>query len=133
MNYDLKKPCDNCPFLKQGGVRLEPERALEIARYATDRQGATFACHKTTRTVDGERKPTKDSQHCAGALIFAEKQGFCNQANRIMERIGVYDASKLDRSTFDDVFDDETEMEEANITAKEDTRAAIEATKGPST
>lgn len=30
MRFDMKKPCDNCPFLRDGGIRLHEERVLEI-------------------------------------------------------------------------------------------------------
>ncbi len=57
-----------------------------------DPQGATFACHKTTHSLVGNRRP---EQHCAGALIFAEKQKTATQMMRIAERMGIYDAPKL--------------------------------------
>lgn len=135
MHYDLKKPCDNCPFRRKGGVRLRPERAEDISQSMLSNQGAPFACHKTTKSVvrNGhcDRAITKDSQHCAGALIYADKQGRYNQTSRIMMRIGVYNPDLLDRAAYDDVFDDEDEMVEANTIAQEETDAAIEATKGP--
>lgn len=116
MRYDLRKPCSNCPFLRKSGVRLRPERAEEIAAYATDSQGAMFPCHKTTVTSDDDdvrRVTTRDSQQCAGSLIFAEKQGCANQAARMAERIGFYDRRKLDAVAFDLVFDDVDEMVKA--------------------
>lgn len=116
MKYEMTKPCNNCPFLKVGGIPLHSERAREIARCATDSQGATFACHKTTKEGhDGEMRTLLTSQHCAGALIFAEKHETANQMNRIAMRLGIYNPDKLDRSVFDDVFDDEEEMVEAQI------------------
>jgi hypothetical protein len=29
--YDLVRPCDNCPFLKTGGIRVRRGRAMDIA------------------------------------------------------------------------------------------------------
>lgn len=39
---------------------------------------------------------TDKSVHCAGALIFNEKRHTPNQMMRICERLGFYDARKLD-------------------------------------
>lgn len=100
MLWEMTSPCDDCPFLIKGGIRLRKARVREIARGALDSQGATFSCHKTVNYggENGEALPeTRDEQeqHCAGALIFAEKNGVANQMTRIMERLGLYDARKL--------------------------------------
>jgi hypothetical protein len=61
------------------------------------REGATFSCHKTTKhDDDGEPVRTRNEMHCAGALILIEKEGWSTQMMRIAERLGMYDASKLD-------------------------------------
>lgn len=121
MRFELKRPCDNCPFRKEGGVRhLAPERVAQIAGAMLDSQGATFACHKTTIAVeiDGEEHQGvgQRSQHCAGALIFAEKNGNANQPMRIAERLGLYDAKALmaDKKVVALVFDDVRQMMRAN-------------------
>lgn len=122
MRFELKRPCDNCPFRREGGVRhLAPERVAQIAGAMLDGQGATFACHKTTIDVEDDdgvehRAAGPRSQHCAGALIFAEKNGNANQPMRIAERLGLYDAKALmaDKRVVDMVFDDLAEMLRAN-------------------
>jgi hypothetical protein len=119
MHFDLKKPCDNCPFLRKGGIRLQRERVLEIANGMLDSQGITFPCHKTTvdsENEDGDLVATAKSKHCAGALIFSEKQGSHTQMMRIMERLRQYDAKALmsDKETVALVFDDVDEMIEVN-------------------
>lgn len=79
-----------------------------------DSQGGTFPCHKTTVFDDntGDLESTKTSLHCAGALIFAEKQGRCTQMMRIAERLGCYDAQKLmaDTQAVASVFSSTKEM-----------------------
>lgn len=101
--------------MRQGGLRVHPERALEIARYATDSAGGEFACHKTTKyNAQGDLVATKISQHCAGALIFADKQDRAHQMARINMRLGFYDPNLLDQAAFPLVFDDEDEMVAAN-------------------
>jgi hypothetical protein len=117
MHYDLHKPCNNCPFLRKGGIRLHPSRVREIAGMMLSTAGGDFPCHKTTvEARDGfDRRATKDSRHCAGALIFAEKNGNATQLMRIMERLGFYDAQALmkDKSITELVFDDMKEMLDA--------------------
>lgn len=110
LEWDLTRPCADCPFRREGGVRLRSERTREIAEYALGPGGATFACHKTTG-VGGEYKDGKQRQ-CAGALVFAEKNDAPTQMMRICGRLGFYDPNKLEG--FDDVFDDVDEMLEAS-------------------
>lgn len=89
MHFDLKRPCNNCPFRQKGGVRLHPDRAAEIGSMMLDKRGGTFTCHKTAHALGAPRK--KPEQHCAGALLFAELQGSATQPMRIAERLGIYD------------------------------------------
>jgi len=121
MHFDLTKPCDNCPFLKVGGIRLTERRVTEIAGAMLDSQGSTFACHKTTvygSTPEGDEdlRAGPQSRHCAGALIFAEKQENATQAMRIAERLGWYNhrAFMADAAVVASVFDSLDEMLEAN-------------------
>jgi hypothetical protein len=111
--FNLTTPCDNCPFRREGGIRLHRKRAHDIAALFTDEQGGTFPCHKTVdydtdTDDDGPRPMRPEEKMCAGGLIFAEKQGVANQMVRIMERIGAYDPRKL--RGHDAVFDDLDEM-----------------------
>ncbi len=104
MTYDLHKPCKNCPFLKEGGIRLTRGRVNEIAGMMLAGGRGEFPCHKTTREDgDGELTETPESRHCAGALIFAEKHDRPTQMMRICERLRMYDRTKL--VGFEDVFD----------------------------
>ena len=113
MKFELKKPCEHCPFRTD----LEPylsgtERAQEIVE-GLDR--GVFPCHKT---VDHEAQAAIDewddghepeymmdenNQFCAGALIMLEKCERPGQMMRIAERLGSYDRTKLvmDSPVFD--------------------------------
>lgn len=76
MNFDLKKPCKNCPFAK-AETRIKfrcRERAEEIAEQAY-RSG--FPCHLSAEyqeseddggVGDGGYVFGAETQHCAGAL-----------------------------------------------------------------
>ena len=94
MDYRMRRPCDSCPFLREGGIRLTRGRVREIAGMMTAGGPGDFPCHKTTVDVEGEdgendREATPESKHCAGALIFAEKNGTATQMMRIVERLGL--------------------------------------------
>ena len=110
MKFTLSEPCGNmCPFridcLKGW---LGEKRATEIIDALT-REDKTFACHKTVEYDDDDELVLNNpkEQHCAGAMILLEKNGFANQMMRICERIGLYDRNKLnmDAKVFDE-FDD---------------------------
>jgi hypothetical protein len=94
MKYDLVKPCDSCPFRIRTTMRLTRHRAVEISSMMLDSQGGTFPCHKTVDYSEND-EPDTGEQHCAGALIFAEKHQVATQMMRIAERLGIYDHKKL--------------------------------------
>lgn len=93
MKYTMTEPCDDCPFL----AKFKKAGVFTMAKLRAFSSGQ-FACHKTCEVSDdGPRtfEPKENSVHCAGALIFLEKRGQSNQMMRIAERLGMYDASKL--------------------------------------
>jgi hypothetical protein len=109
MKFDMRRPCNNCPFRSDIKFPLDVERVEEIVHSIT-REDQTFACHKTTRHgYEGEHIPHKDEQHCAGALIMLEKMENPNQMMRIAERLGVYDRHKLDMN-YAPVYEDGDDM-----------------------
>lgn len=89
MLYNLTEPCDQCPYLIGSGFSYRS--LVEHAR-------GEFPCHKQCDLNDNgefvERHNDK-TNHCAGALIFLEKQNAPHQMMRICERIGLYDRMKL--------------------------------------
>lgn len=99
MRFGLKRPCANCPFRNDRPEQegwLGAERASDIVDAITRQQG-TFSCHKTnSHDEEGRVMETRDSEHCAGALILLEKLEKPNQMMRIAERLGLYDRTKLD-------------------------------------
>lgn len=88
MKYSMTDPCDQCPFLIGSGFTWEA-----LVAHAS----GEFACHKTCTVNENEGyfEPRKNSPHCAGALIFLEKQDRPHQMMRICERLGFYDYRKL--------------------------------------
>ena len=116
MICDLTRPCDDCPFLRKGGIRLHLSRISEIAK--TD---GFFLCHKTVTDCDAEdeerpRTGRDNEKMCAGLMILREKIEHPNQMMRIAERLGMYNPERLmaDPSAIDLVFDDIDEMLECN-------------------
>lgn len=96
MNFDLKKPCANCPFRTDITFYLDTERVEEICDAIANRD-KTFQCHKTIKRDDeGHAIPGKVDQHCAGALIMLEHMQASNNMLRIAYRLGIYDKRKLD-------------------------------------
>ena len=93
MNYNKTIPCADCPFLE---VNAKSYGLRRLSQFAS----GEFPCHKTARLDEEENAfvSTKESQHCAGALIFLEKRNAPHQMMRITERLGMYDASALDLS-----------------------------------
>lgn len=96
MQFDLTRPCGNCPFKTRPYFPLHPGRRQEIADSLLN--GGSFACHKTTGEDDeGDACETPDSKFCAGALITLAKQGdlYAPQMVRIAARLKLFDESKL--------------------------------------
>jgi hypothetical protein len=112
--YRLTTPCADCPFLREGGVRLTLARVRQIAGGMLKRSGGEFSCHKTTG-VEGKAAPGGRA-HCAGALLFAEKNGNATQMMRIAERLRLYAHWRL--RGHERVFDTLAEMEATAIDRK---------------
>lgn len=96
MHYEMRSPCDQCPFLRNSGFTH-----ASLLGHAS----GEFPCHKQCdldeeESVYVERKGKTRSgrdktAHCAGALIFLEKMGKPHQMMRIAERLGIYDRTEL--------------------------------------
>lgn len=82
--------------------------------------GGEFPCHLTVEYGDETEAPIhradEHEKHCAGALIFAEKNGTSTQMMRIAERLGMYDAQALmtNDTAVEAVFDCLDEMLDVN-------------------
>jgi hypothetical protein len=98
MNFDQTSPCADCPFRRgKHAIRLHPGRVEEIAGNMLDVNGGTFSCHKETHgrtTARGYRASVNDV-HCAGALIFAERNDNQTRSMQIAKRLGLYDPSQF--------------------------------------
>lgn len=90
MKYNLTTPCVECPYLIGNGFTFKS---------LTEHSSGEFPCHKAC-TLDEDTSTyvprSEKTPHCAGALIFLEKQNAPHQMMRICERLGMYDRTKLD-------------------------------------
>lgn len=89
MNYKMTTPCSECPFLIGSGFTFK-----SLTRHASGEFPCHKACEINENTGDFEAK-SKDTPHCAGALIFLEKRNQPHQMMRICERMGMYDHRNL--------------------------------------
>ena len=101
--YALKKPCANCPFIKDEEASIRKSlckgRVPGIIKGLINGTATGFSCHKTTgrgdEDDDGNYIPSGQELECAGALILLEKMNRPTQLMRIMERVGGYDRNDL--------------------------------------
>jgi hypothetical protein len=90
----MTTPCDQCPFLIGSGFTYR-----SLVAHAS----GEFPCHKACEVDEDEESETygayvernDNTPHCAGALIFLEKQNKPHQMMRICERLRLYDHRKL--------------------------------------
>lgn len=86
--FQLRKPCSNCPFRKEGGIELRPGRLQGILDDLLANDLKTFTCHKTIRSsdhmdIDADDEDGTDSDRqrayvqgekmCAGAATYLMK------------------------------------------------------------
>ncbi len=103
--YSLKKPCKNCPFLKdrEAAINLAPGRVKGIIDGLVNGPDTGFSCHKSVYSKlsghwvddpdseDGERyQQSGNEKQCAGSLIVMQKLGKETQLMQVMRRLGQY-------------------------------------------
>lgn len=102
MNFDMKKPCANCPFKKNGAIELRPGR-LEGIVQSLKRDTNFFQCHKTVHSKRGGEWdedtyiPSGQESVCAGSLIYALKANMgLPVAARVAVMFGQLDLAALE-------------------------------------
>jgi hypothetical protein len=115
----MKRPCNECPFLKDGEgknpVRLVPERVEEVWE-STRHNGPSFPCHKTVSfDDDGHRRRSSNEALCMGAVLAGVKSGEGpHQLGRIHLRISRFTDEQLSE-LLPLVFESEEEMMETAL------------------
>lgn len=114
----MKRPCGDCPFRKVDGIGLTKRRIREIAGMMLDSQGGMFPCHKTvdySEAGDDKGQARGGDVHCAGALIFAEKNGNATQMMRIAERCRSYDHTAFTDEAKAEVWDSQAQWLKSSL------------------
>lgn len=85
--FQMRKPCANCPFRKEGSIELRPGRLKGIVGDLLANDKRTFTCHKTlsSQSIDdienadeecdqAARRPYYEAEKmCAGAAAYLLK------------------------------------------------------------
>ena len=103
MNFDLVRPCDNCPFRNdRHPFGLRPDRVREILGGGRGRAHwpcASFPCHKTVDYGAGDDDSDvipATAQQCAGVMIILHRENRHNDAMQLGQRLGFFDPMRLD-------------------------------------
>lgn len=103
--FDLKSPCNNCPFRIGYGelFELRADRITEIVN------GVAFQCHKTVNYAVLEYDDEPDDlpetvhalsgdhpQQCAGLMTVLYRERKPNQIMQVAQRLGWLDPTALD-------------------------------------
>jgi hypothetical protein len=110
--FKLRKPCADCPFLKDDSIELMPGRLEGIIDGLMTDDQSVFHCHKTVHnartggewTDDGEYTSSGNESYCAGALIYLHKARHPSVAMRLGQAFGLFDPATL-AASFDDVIE----------------------------
>jgi hypothetical protein len=96
--FNIKKPCKDCPFRKDGMMlkSLGHERVGEILEGVVNGDDF-FSCHKTVDYDKEDHSLTEQNNFCAGALIAIEKAGstYRNRNTRLAVMMDIYDPKEL--------------------------------------
>lgn len=101
--FMLRRPCANCPFLKQGAIELAPGRLDGIVETLVSDDRSTFHCHKTVHNGrtggewddEGNYAASGHESMCAGAMIYLEKLGRPTVGMRVGRVLGMYSPNDL--------------------------------------
>ncbi|KVD52832.1 hypothetical protein WI87_26260 [Burkholderia ubonensis] len=117
-HFKLRRPCENCPFRKNGAIQLAPGRLAGIIKHLVRDDHGTFQCHKTVHNQhtggewddDGNYVASGQESMCAGAMIYLEKIGRPTVGMRLGRVLGLYDSERL-LPSFGDIIDPRTDEE----------------------
>jgi hypothetical protein len=89
-NFDMKRPCANCPFQREGAIELRPGRVQGILENLLEDDRNCFVCHKTVGS--------KDPSACMGALSVQWKAGRIPITARLALSLGMITIADLEKS-----------------------------------
>lgn len=107
VNFNMKAPCANCPFLKEGAIELSPGRLSGICEDLEKNDWESFQCHKTVHShIGGEWVETDDGtdyipsgkeSHCMGAAAYLYKKGKTSVPMRLALTFGMLKVEDLEK------------------------------------
>lgn len=89
--YKLKRPCGNCPFLKEGAIKLRSGRVEGILTDLMEDDHKQFPCHKTlsgAEDEEGDYHSSGEEMMCAGAAAVLLKRGMPTVGMRLALTFG---------------------------------------------
>ncbi|PHM59494.1 hypothetical protein [Xenorhabdus ishibashii] len=105
--FAVKKPCVNCPFLKETRFILSEGRLDSIKKKLLEDDEHVFECHETTFSTGGYfdensvyHASGKES-YCAGAMGWLMLKKRPNIAMRLGHAFGEIDLKELEEATRD--------------------------------
>jgi hypothetical protein len=109
MNFNLKKPCKDCPFRKDCSKKwLGKQRATEVANSVFEDK--TFSCHKTTGAESGTEKPQMEHSQCVGAMLLLDKEQGIHSNMLFRLATHLFDFNPQNLKGYELVFDTRQEM-----------------------
>jgi hypothetical protein len=81
MNFDVKRPCSNCPFRLYGAIELRNGRLAQIVHELRADDHKWFICHKTIGRGS-------ESQ-CVGAMVYLLKIDAPSVSMRVAAAVGL--------------------------------------------
>lgn len=107
MNFDIKNPCNNCPFRKKGAIELRPGRIEGIVAGLRSDDYQNFPCHKTVHSrrggefddETGQYHPSGKESACIGSVAYMAREGHMSALARVAMRLGMLEQEDIGRTT----------------------------------
>lgn len=99
--FKLKKPCRDCPFLKEGAIHLSPGRLEGIIQGLLDNDHQVFFCHATAYgdwTGEDGYLHTGEEAYCLGSMVYLDKCGRPHVPMRLGLSFGLLEIATLERN-----------------------------------
>ncbi|QWA93132.1 hypothetical protein [Klebsiella michiganensis] len=103
--FAMKRPCKDCPFLKNNPIPLVEGRIDDIKSTLLANDNIPFFCHKTTYTTGafnddetGQYQPSEQETYCMGAMAYLYAKQRVNVPMRLGLIHGLCDIDDIEKS-----------------------------------
>lgn len=103
--FAMKRPCKDCPFLKNNPISLEEGRLDGIKSTLIENDNIPFFCHKTTYTTGasieeqtGRYQASGQESYCMGSMAFLFAKQRVNVPMRLGLSMGLCDIEDIEQS-----------------------------------